>query len=424
MDALGALADGSAATAALRPLVDEYRSWISAQHAAAAGLTGGRSETADRAAADRRPRRRSDRARDRRARVGPDALDAFRLANRAVAAALRRRLEIASARWRAFQLAFILLNLPGIADPTDPERETVELLFFPTGGGKTEAYLGLAAFTLVLRRAAQPRRAGGLRVSVTMRYTLRLLTLDQLARAAGLVCALELERAERPKRSATWPFEIGLWVGRRPPRTCSARRATSDPTRRGSRFAVQERAATAIRSPIPLEEMPVVRRALRARLVQPLARRRPSAGAADRLHEPRLRLQRRPRAADRRRRLADLPTACPAFLIATVDKFAAMPWIGPGRARCFGGADRHDAHGFYGPARAGRGTPLPRAAAAAGSRHPGRAAPDLRPPGDDGRALRDGDRGAVRPHPPQHRRVGRSGVRPRSSLDGDRAPRE
>ena len=59
-------------------------------------------------------------------------------------------------RWRAFQLAFILLNLPGLADPVSADREIVDLLFFPTGGGKTEAYLGLAAFTLVLRRLRQP----------------------------------------------------------------------------------------------------------------------------------------------------------------------------------------------------------------------------------------------------------------------------
>ena len=99
-----------------------------------------------------------------------------------------------------FQLAFVLLNLPGLADPRDPHRETVDLLFFPTGGGKTEAYLGLAAFAMVLRRLRHPGESGlaGAGVSVIMRYTLRLLTLDQLARAAGLVCALELERERGP----------------------------------------------------------------------------------------------------------------------------------------------------------------------------------------------------------------------------------
>jgi len=98
-------------------------------------------------------------------------------------------------RWRPFQLAFILLNLAGLVDKTDPDREIVDLLFFPTGGGKTEAYLGLAAFTIAHRRLANSGILGA-GVTVVMRYTLRLLTLDQLARAAGVVCALELMRTE------------------------------------------------------------------------------------------------------------------------------------------------------------------------------------------------------------------------------------
>src|ERR1044072_2313445 len=82
-----------------------------------------------------------------------------------------------------------------MCDPADSHRETVDLLFFPTGGGKTEAYLGLSAIAMVLRRLRHPGpHAAG--VSVIMRYTLRLLTLDQLARAAGLVCALELMRTD------------------------------------------------------------------------------------------------------------------------------------------------------------------------------------------------------------------------------------
>ena len=76
------------------------------------------------------------------------------------------------------------MNLRGDRRPdASRDREIVDLLFFPTGGGKTEAYLGLAAFTLVLRRLRNPAspRPG---LSVLMRYTLRLLTLDQLARGA------------------------------------------------------------------------------------------------------------------------------------------------------------------------------------------------------------------------------------------------
>jgi hypothetical protein len=80
------------------------------------------------------------------------------------------------------------MNLVGLSLPEHSDRELVDLLFFPTGGGKTEAYLGLAAFTLVLRRLRNPG-INGAGVSVIMRYTLRLLTLDQLGRAATLICA-------------------------------------------------------------------------------------------------------------------------------------------------------------------------------------------------------------------------------------------
>jgi len=121
--------------------------------------------------------------------------------------------------WRPFQLAFILLNLSGLALKTHPDREIADLLFFPTGGGKTEAYLGLAAFVIAHRRLTGPGLLGA-GVSVIMRYTLRLLTLDQLARAAGVVCALELMRQDPRNVDANgrrllgdWPIEIGLWVG-------------------------------------------------------------------------------------------------------------------------------------------------------------------------------------------------------------------
>ena len=220
MAALGDLSDGGTAERALEPLVVGYRTWIDQQDAALTGLTGERRETAEelvfhaRSAASRMERGIRVLSQD------PDALDAFRLANRAVAAALSRRLAREGVteppRWRAFQLAFLLLNLSGLADPANPERDFVDLLFFPTGGGKTEAYLGLAAFAMVLRRLRNPEDGGrgGAGVSVIMRYALRLLTLDQLGRAAGLVCALELERRTDTRRYGEWPFEIGLWVGK------------------------------------------------------------------------------------------------------------------------------------------------------------------------------------------------------------------
>ena len=220
MDALGRLDDGAAAERALGPLVAQYREWIEAhrQECVAGPSEGSRQATAEQLL------HYAGIAAERMARgvawLGEDAdlLDAFRVANRAVARALRQRLgeKIApdGPHWRPFQLAFLLLNLPGLADPRDAHRETVDLLFFPTGGGKTEAYLGLAAVAMVLRRLRHPGDDGraGAGVSVIMRYTLRLLTLDQLARAAGLVCALEIERSEAGGRYGTWPFEIGLWV--------------------------------------------------------------------------------------------------------------------------------------------------------------------------------------------------------------------
>lgn len=128
-----------------------------------------------------------------------------------------------AASWRAFQLAFILMQLPSIVDPTVPRRSgdlpRAELLFFPTGGGKTEAYLGLAAFTFGIRRLqGVVETPGGMidgrdGVAVLMRYTLRLLTSQQFLRATTLMCAAEIVRREDP---ATWggePFRIGLWVG-------------------------------------------------------------------------------------------------------------------------------------------------------------------------------------------------------------------
>ena len=121
-------------------------------------------------------------------------------------------------RWRPFQLAFILLNLSGLQDRLHPDREIVDLLFFPTGGGKTEAYLGLAAWTIAHRRIINGGTLGA-GVAVLMRYTLRLLTLDQLSRAAGVICALELMRGEPAwlegdkRLLGDWPIEIGLWVG-------------------------------------------------------------------------------------------------------------------------------------------------------------------------------------------------------------------
>jgi hypothetical protein len=122
--------------------------------------------------------------------------------------------------WYPFQLAFLLLNLPGITrfdhkDRSDKAEAIADLLWFPTGGGKTEAYLGLSAYTMGLRRrqGMVENRAGEFGVAVLMRYTLRLLTIQQFQRATALICACEVIRRDDEKTWGKEPFRIGLWVG-------------------------------------------------------------------------------------------------------------------------------------------------------------------------------------------------------------------
>jgi hypothetical protein len=149
----------------------------------------------------------------------PELFQAFVLANRAMDLQARKRdparYTTAAPRWRLFQLAFVLLNVAGLDDPRHADRARVELIFFPTGGGKTEAYLGVIAFELVLRRLrGSSRPDGGYGVAVLLRYTLRLLTLDQLQRAATMICALETMRRDDPATLGEVRFSVGLWVGR------------------------------------------------------------------------------------------------------------------------------------------------------------------------------------------------------------------
>ncbi|OYV52445.1 MAG: helicase, partial [Burkholderiales bacterium 21-58-4] len=169
------------------------------------------------------------------------ALAAFRFANQAMATqrvrsqyalAMRRGEDVTvdtfdvlkNRSWRPFQLAFLLLSIPSLADPNHPDRVKpveayADLLWFPTGGGKTEAYLGVAAFTMAIRRMQGNLGGydGSRGLAVIMRYTLRLLTLQQFQRATALICAMEVLRravlAKGDESLGIEPFTIGLWVG-------------------------------------------------------------------------------------------------------------------------------------------------------------------------------------------------------------------
>jgi hypothetical protein len=355
--------------AAIEALPALYGSWIAAEAKRVGGFPQRRRETAAALVAD------MEAARGRIAegidllRRNARARTAFAIMNRAVAMAARRRNAGPGGdpsaqkppEWRPFQLAFVLLNLAGLADKTHADRERVDLLFFPTGGGKTEAYLGLAAFAIAHRRLANAGLLGA-GVAVIMRYTLRLLTLDQLGRAAGVICALELLRLGPDYRDAKdrpllgdWPIEIGLWVG-----------SDASPNRMGGKGDTgDDTAVTRVRrfldgkdkrAPAPIKACPWCGKAFAKQSFACM----PNSLAPKNLE---LRCA-NPQCDFTGGRALPILTVdepiyrrLPAFLIATVDKFASLPWVGESGA-FFGHVDRHDEHGFYGAAAPREGRPL------------------------------------------------------------------
>ncbi|WP_371799589.1 helicase-related protein [Streptomyces sp. NBC_01707] len=255
-------------------------------------------------------------------RTKPDLMRAFRLANRAMAEQRARSAWVksgrvgspdpAAGRWRPFQIAFVLLCLAGIDDPGHRDREVSDLLWFPTGGGKTEAYLGLIALTSFLRRIRKGAHGGG--VTVLMRYTLRLLTLQQFERAAILLCAMENMRRHTPELGQE-EFSVGMWVGRSAtPNTLAEASLKLDELQR----SLDKRLAT--ENPVQLHACPWCGTRLDARDYK--------------VDEDAKRMN--IRCPGTRCDFTDgLPVhlideavydARPTLVIATVDKFASMPW--------------------------------------------------------------------------------------------------
>ena len=139
---------------------------------------------------------------------------AFSLANEAMLnqmVSTNTNKNLAQYCWRPFQLGFFLLALESVVNEHSQYRDTVDLIWFPTGGGKTEAYLGLIAFQIIYRRLTNSTSYKG--TTVIMRYTLRLLTRQQFIRATKLICALELLRRKNEKELQLEPITTGMWVG-------------------------------------------------------------------------------------------------------------------------------------------------------------------------------------------------------------------
>jgi len=227
--------------------------------------------------------------------------------------------------WRPFQIAFILMNLRSIAIPEDNERDIVDLIWFPTGGGKTEAYLGLTAFTIFFRRLIDPDDAG---TAVLMRYTLRLLTTQQFQRSASLICACEMIRRKSTELGLD-PITIGLWVGGSLTPNKRSNAVTS--WTRLSQGKTRENPFIVLQCPWCGAQMGPVSAGNRVRIFGYEKKLRPSTvkfrcddSVCDFSQELPLKV------IDE-----EIYESPPALLIGTVDKFALLPWF-PDARKLFG----------------------------------------------------------------------------------------
>lgn len=345
MEDLALLHDEPDVRGRLGHLPEAYGAWIARQRATDLGNVK-RSQTRDAL---------MDKAEEARARIvagidllaiDPEVRRAFCLANKAMAQAARQRspnryIDGNRPEWRLFQLAFVLMNLAGIAAGEHPDRERVELIFFPTGGGKTEAYLGVIAFTLLLRRLRRARLAdGGLGVAVLLRYTLRLLTLDQLGRAATLICALEAERRRTPAELGDTRFSVGLWVGRS---------ATANTMSEVAKLVTNYKTGVGS-NPCPLPACPWCGKQLGPSSLALL----PSRTSAEEVRVGCINDRCDFSCANHPEGIPvvfvdeQVYRELPCFVIATVDKFAMMPWRGE-VGMLFGKVTAREGRRFFGP---------------------------------------------------------------------------
>lgn len=352
MDVLATM-NGPALKNALGPLAEEYADWIDEQE---------RTDVRDALEDVKKQLVQKARLVKQRILAGlallasdTQVLKAFQYANKAmhVAAIQRDRAERTGRykdgkepAWRPFQLAFLLMNLAAVADPTHPERRVADLIYFPTGGGKTEAYLGLIAFTLVLRRlrgVGSPDEGRG--VAVLLRYTLRLLTLDQLGRAATLICALEEMRRKKPTELGNARFTVGLWVGSS---------ATANNLKDVHKL-LHDFTHGKVQSPFPLATCPWCGADIQVgniKLVDEAGKPTKSKFARCAVYCA----EDGCRYTEKKVEGLGIPVVfvdeqiyheVPSFLVATVDKFAMMPWLGDA-GLLFGRATHLDDRRAYG----------------------------------------------------------------------------
>jgi len=346
MEALAEIDSAAAMQAALSKLPEAYQTWIQDQSVTEL-QTQFRKETRDTLLNE--AKKAAARIQDGIDLLAQDelALKAFRLANRAMAMAARQRnperyKEGKVPRWHLFQLAFVLLNLRGLMDEQHADRKIVELIFFPTGGGKTEAYLGVIAFLLLLRRLRGRDRADkGLGVSVLLRYTLRLLTLDQLGRAATLICAMEIIRAEDTANLGDERFSVGLWVGRT---------ATANTMKDVRDKILAYKNGKSRESPFPLPTCPWCGKPLNpdSLTIEGTAKapRSVSVGCSD--FKCDYSLGKNPEGLPVLFVDEQVYRELPCFLVATVDKFAMLPWRGE-TGMLFGRVNSIKGKEFFGP---------------------------------------------------------------------------
>ena len=250
----------SDATDALARFVEGYADWIAEQRHIASSL-----KTPTERATANRIRDRMNVALERMRgcvemlRTDSLAAEAFRLANRVMLDQMRRadpvagdETETGRYRWRPFQLAFLLTTMVSTIREDDDYRDVLDLIWFPTGGGKTEAYLGLVAFLIAWRRLKYPHTGAG--TVAFMRYTLRLLTRQQFERAARVICALELLRRRDPARLGGVPHR-NRNLGR--PRDQSQLVSSGHRTRGGVEGRQRRGTARSVDGSLPMVRHPV-----------------------------------------------------------------------------------------------------------------------------------------------------------------------